>query len=52
MTNLAPRERHIAMVFQNHAVFPHMTVAENIAFGLRMQRAGADCSGSSAAPQS
>jgi multiple sugar transport system ATP-binding protein len=42
VTNLAPRERHIAMVFQNYAVFPHMTVAENIAFGLRMQRAEPD----------
>jgi multiple sugar transport system ATP-binding protein len=30
------------MVFQNYAVFPHMTVAENIAFGLRMQRASAE----------
>jgi multiple sugar transport system ATP-binding protein len=36
--NLPPRERGIAMVFQNYAVFPHMTVFENIAFGLRMQK--------------
>ncbi len=35
---LAPRERGLAMVFQNYAVFPHMTVFENVAFGLRMQR--------------
>ena len=35
---LPPRERGIAMVFQNYAVFPHLTVFENIAFGLRMQR--------------
>jgi multiple sugar transport system ATP-binding protein len=35
---LAPRERGLAMVFQNYAVFPHMTVFENIAFGLRMQK--------------
>jgi len=35
---LPPRERGIAMVFQNYAVFPHMTVFENIAFGLRMQK--------------
>ena len=32
-----PRARNIAMVFQNYAVFPHMTVFENIAFGLRMK---------------
>ncbi|MBO1075460.1 ABC transporter ATP-binding protein [Roseomonas marmotae] len=37
---LPPRKRGLAMVFQNYAVFPHLTVAENIAFGLRM--AGAD----------
>jgi multiple sugar transport system ATP-binding protein len=35
---LPPRERGIAMVFQNYAVFPHLTVFENIAFGLRMKR--------------
>ncbi|MDP1670005.1 ABC transporter ATP-binding protein [Phaeovulum sp.] len=35
---LPPRERGISMVFQNYAVFPHLTVFENIAFGLRMQR--------------
>ncbi len=34
---LAPRERGLAMVFQNYAVFPHMTVRDNIAFGLTMQ---------------
>jgi multiple sugar transport system ATP-binding protein len=39
INGLAPRERKIAMVFQNYAVFPHMTVGENIAFGLRMQKA-------------
>src|SRR6185437_9526207 len=33
-----PRERGIAMVFQNYAVFPHLTVFENIAFGLRMKK--------------
>jgi len=38
VTDLPPRKRHIAMVFQNYAVFPHLTVFENIAFGLRMQR--------------
>ena len=38
VTDLPPRKRQIAMVFQSYAVFPHMTVFENIAFGLRMQR--------------
>ena len=42
VTGLPPRRRRLAMVFQNYAVFPHMTVAENIAFGLRMQRAPED----------
>ena len=37
---LPPRERGISMVFQNYAVFPHLTVFENIAFGLRMARLG------------
>ncbi|WP_105383045.1 ABC transporter ATP-binding protein [Neorhizobium alkalisoli] len=36
--HLPPRQRGIAMVFQNYAVFPHLTVYENIAFGLRMQK--------------
>ena len=37
-TGLPPRARKIAMVFQNYAVFPHLKVADNIAFGLRMQK--------------
>ncbi len=36
--HLPPRERGIAMVFQNYAVFPHLTVFENVAFGLRMNK--------------
>ena len=36
MTGLPPRRRGLAMVFQNYAVFPHMTVRDNIGFGLRM----------------
>ena len=36
--HLPPRERGISMVFQNYAVFPHLTVFENIAFGLRMKK--------------
>jgi multiple sugar transport system ATP-binding protein len=38
VNELPPRARGIAMVFQNYAVFPHLTVFENIAFGLRMKR--------------
>ncbi len=38
MTDLPPKRRQIAMVFQSYAVFPHLTVFENVAFGLRMQR--------------
>ena len=33
---LTPRERDVAMVFQNYALYPHMTVARNLGFGLRM----------------
>ncbi len=35
--DLAPAQRNIGMVFQDYALFPHMTVARNIAFGLRMR---------------
>lgn len=35
VNNLEPKERDIAMVFQNYAIYPHMTVRKNIAFGLR-----------------
>ena len=38
MNELDPRERDIAMVFQNYALYPHMTVYENMAFGLRLKR--------------
>jgi mannopine transport system ATP-binding protein len=40
ITRLAPNKRDIAMVFQRYALFPHMTVADNIAFPLRMRRVG------------
>jgi multiple sugar transport system ATP-binding protein len=36
MAGLPPRKRGLAMVFQNYAVFPHMTVRDNVGFGLRM----------------
>ena len=38
VTALPPERRGTGMVFQNYALFPHMTVAENVAFGLRMHR--------------
>src|ERR1700712_1506332 len=36
VTNLAPKDRDIAMVFQNYALYPHMTVADNMAFALKL----------------
>jgi multiple sugar transport system ATP-binding protein len=38
VTMLPPRERDIAMVFQNYALYPHMTVAENIGFHLKIKK--------------
>jgi multiple sugar transport system ATP-binding protein len=38
VNNLQPRDRDVAMVFQNYALYPHMTVAENIGFALRMRK--------------
>jgi ABC-type sugar transport system ATPase subunit len=38
VTDLDPSRRGIAMVFQSYALYPHMTVAENLAFGLRLAR--------------
>jgi multiple sugar transport system ATP-binding protein len=38
VTYLPPRDRNISMVFQSYAIFPHMKVDENIAFGLKMNR--------------
>src|SRR3978361_953889 len=36
MNEKAPRERNLSMVFQNYALYPHLTVYENIAFPLRL----------------
>ncbi|WP_413199150.1 ABC transporter ATP-binding protein [Nostoc piscinale] len=41
MNNIPARQRDVAMVFQNYALYPHMTVAENIAFGMQMRKVDA-----------
>lgn len=38
VNDVAPKDRDIAMVFQNYALYPHMTVYENMAFGLKMRK--------------
>src|SRR4028118_687714 len=38
VTSLRAKDRDIAMVFQNYALYPHMTVSENMAFALRMAK--------------
>ena len=40
VNDVPPKDRDIAMVFQNYALYPHMTVFENMAFGLKLQRLG------------
>jgi multiple sugar transport system ATP-binding protein len=42
VNDLPPRDRDIAMVFQNYALYPHKTVFENLAFGLRMRKVPKD----------
>lgn len=37
ITDLEPRDRNFSMIFQNYALFPHMTVEQNITFGMRMR---------------
>ena len=38
VNGVAPKDRDIAMIFQNYALYPQMTVAQNLAFGLRMRK--------------
>jgi sn-glycerol 3-phosphate transport system ATP-binding protein len=38
VTRLSPSERHISMVFQSYALFPHLSVAENVVFGLKVRK--------------
>ena len=38
MNNVQPKDRDIAMVFQNYALYPHMTVYDNMAFGLKLRK--------------
>ena len=42
VNELPPKDRNIAMVFQNYALYPHMTVYENMAFGLRIRKISND----------
>ena len=42
VNNVAPKDRDIAMVFQNYALYPHMTVYENMAFSLKLKKAPKD----------
>ena len=42
VNDIAPKDRDIAMVFQNYALYPHMTVADNMAFGLKLRKVPKD----------
>ena len=42
VNNLPPKERNIAMVFQSYALYPHMTVFDNMAFGLKLEKKSND----------
>ena len=42
VTDLAPRDRDVAMVFQNYALYPHKTVRENLGYGLKVRRTPKD----------
>ena len=37
VNDVAPKDRDVAMVFQNYALYPHLSVAQNIAFGMKMR---------------
>ncbi|MBV8513109.1 MAG: ATP-binding cassette domain-containing protein, partial [Xanthobacteraceae bacterium] len=39
VNHVPPKERDVAMVFQNYALYPHMTVADNLGFSLKLRRA-------------
>jgi len=41
VSNAAPSERNLSMVFQSYALFPHLSVAENVVFGLKVRKVGA-----------
>ena len=38
ITALSPRERNFAMIFQNYALFPHLSVQDNITFGMKVRK--------------
>ena len=42
MNDVEPKDRDIAMVFQNYALYPHMTVFDNMAFGLKLRKVPKD----------
>ena len=42
VNDLPPKERNIAMVFQSYALYPHMTVFDNMAFGLKLEKRSKD----------
>ena len=43
VNDLAPKDRNVAMVFQSYALYPHMTVGENIGFSLKLRKVPKDC---------
>src|SRR5471032_1441724 len=38
VNDISPKDRDVAMVFQNYALYPHMTVEQNLAFGLKLRK--------------
>ena len=49
VTYLSPKKRNVNMVFQDYALFPHMTVQDNVEYGLRVKRCPAPSGGSAPA---